>query len=642
MMKHGYLYLVLFVSNCLTAPALAQIPTTIDSLETYLRTHTPTDSNYVRALNRTARKLMYERANYERADSLLHKSEELAQRVGWVSGLLGSYINQGTRWFLTNDPQKALAYFKKSVELADAKNRPKQELYDYTANVSVAYEKLQQWENVVQTSLNAIRMQEQYQLIPRSNAYTTAGQALKQLGKPKQALPYFQKALVIAKTHEDKRAVSIAENRIGNLFDDLEQPTVALKHYQQSLRLAEEDGFDLLQADALDNIARMMEQLKRPADGLPFAQKSLQIAEKQQNLQSMASANSTLSLLYQALKDYPKAETYLKNALSLSQKRQASETIREFTQRLAALYSEQKNYKEAYEFQLAKNNLIDSATTVRTNVAVQKLITQYETEKKEAKIKLLQQEALLHQQATERTRFRNNVLLGGGVLLLLLGAALSAWLLNRSRLRRLQETLNLRNRIAQDLHDEVGSTLSSISLLSGHTDTLLTQNRPETAQKMVQKIYTDARQILESIDEIIWTINPGNDSLLRIALRLQEYAQPLMDSQHIVFSFATDPSLDSLSVSMEVRRSLYLISKEAITNLVKYSGASEATIRFDREGDQLSVLIEDNGQGFDPSRVTNRNGQQNMQQRAEAMGGTLRVLSTPGQGTKLHLRTELV
>ncbi|WP_332368720.1 sensor histidine kinase [Spirosoma telluris] len=166
----------------------------------------------------------------------------------------------------------------------------------------------------------------------------------------------------------------------------------------------------------------------------------------------------------------------------------------------------------------------------------------------------------------------------------MLGATLSAWLLNRSRLRRLQETLNLRNQIAQDLHDEVGSTLSSISLLSGHTDTLLSQNRPETAQKMVQKIYTDARQILESIDEIIWTINPGNDSLLRIALRLQEYAQPLMESKAIRFSFVTDPTLDSLLISMEVRRSLFLISKEAINNLVKYSGATEAIVRFDREG----------------------------------------------------------
>lgn len=639
---YSRIILIVIVFSLACTAAWAQIPNSIDSLQVYLHTHSPTDSNYARALNRTARKLLYERAAYEKADSLLYQSEQLARRIGWWIELIGSYNIQGTRWYLTNDPQKALAYFKKSVEIAETKNRPKQDVYDLTANVAVAYEHLQQWENVIQTSLKAIRIQEQYHLIPRSNAYTATGNALKKQGKAQQALPYFQKALVVAQTYDDKRAVGIAENLLGNLLDDLHQPAEALKHYQQSLRLAEAIGYDLLQADALDNIGRMMNELKRPADGLPFAFKSLRIAEKQQNIQSMASANSTLSLLYQARKDYPKAETYLKAALRLSQKRDDKESIQEFTQRLAALFAEQKNYKEAYEFQLSKTNLIDSTAAVRTNVAVQKLITQYETEKKEAQIKLLQQKAQLQEQAAERTRFRNNVWLAGSGMLLLLGAALSAWLLNRSRLRRLRDALTLRQQIAQDLHDEVGSTLSSISLLSGHTDTLLTQNRPgvdtyESAQKMVQKIYTDARQILESIDEIIWTINPGNDSLQRIALRLQEYAQPLMESKNIRFSFGIEQALDTFPISMEVRRSLYLIGKEAISNLVKYSEATEATVRFEKQGGQLQVLIQDNGSGFDPEKPTSRTGQQSMNQRAKAIAGSLDVQSGKGEGTTLRL-----
>ncbi|WP_461044898.1 sensor histidine kinase, partial [Spirosoma harenae] len=172
-----------------------------------------------------------------------------------------------------------------------------------------------------------------------------------------------------------------------------------------------------------------------------------------------------------------------------------------------------------------------------------------------------------------------------------------AWLLNRAKLRRLEEAQQLRKQIAHDLHDEVGSTLSSISMLSGHTHELLRQNRPESAQKMVHKIYADARHILEAIDEIIWTINPGNDSLQRIALRLQEYAQPLMESKQIQFSFQIDAALEEMPISMEVRRSLYLIGKEAINNLVKYSHASKATVKFERKEKHLQVLIEDNGRG---------------------------------------------
>ncbi len=227
-------------------------------------------------------------------------------------------------------------------------------------------------------------------------------------------------------------------------------------------------------------------------------------------------------------------------------------------------------------------------------------------------------------------------MLAVGALLLLLGAAVSAWLLYRARLRRLQEAQQLRKQIAHDLHDEVGSTLSSM------VNTLIAQNRPESVERAIQKINTDARQILEAVDEIIWTINPGNDSLHRIALRLQEYALPLMESKSIRFSLVADPVLETLPISMEVRRNLYLIGKEAINNLVKYSDATQASLRFEYRSGQLTVLIEDDGRGFVVDQLSNRTGQASMQQRAKAMGGTLAIRSVPGQGTQLQLTAALV
>jgi two-component system, NarL family, sensor histidine kinase UhpB len=120
-------------------------------------------------------------------------------------------------------------------------------------------------------------------------------------------------------------------------------------------------------------------------------------------------------------------------------------------------------------------------------------------------------------------------------------------------------------------------------------------------------------------------------------LRLQEYAQPLMESQNIQFSFETDPTLTDLPISMEVRRNLFLITKEAINNLVKYSAATQATVRFGRQAGQLQVVIEDNGRGFDVKQASTRNGQTTMRQRAEAMSGSLVVESAPDTGTALRL-----
>jgi two-component system, NarL family, sensor histidine kinase UhpB len=364
-----------------------------------------------------------------------------------------------------------------------------------------------------------------------------------------------------------------------------------------------------------------------------YARQSLQLAQKLQFKHNIAASHYVLAKIYQSRKQYAVAETEMLKASTLAQEAGGLNNYELYTEGLAELAALQGKYRQAYAYQRQHETLRDSVMSEEQKTRTDELVARYENDKKEAQIKLLRQETQLRQQETDRTR----LLLAGAVLLLLLLSMTAAWLLNRARLRRLEEAQQLRKQIAQDLHDEVGSTLSSISLLSGHTDTLLTQNRPETAQKMVQKIYSDARQILESIDEIIWTINPGNDSLQRIALRLQEYAQPLMESKNIRFSFQIDPTLEGLSISMEVRRNLYLIGKEAINNLVKYAQATEATVRFDRKDNRLQVLIEDNGRGFVEENNSTRTGQQSMKDRAEAMGGSLEVRSAPERGTRLQL-----
>jgi len=643
MTPHLYRTCCLLAWLLLTHSAFAQPPQRLDSLAVYLKTHSPTDTHYVRALFRYGTRLVFEKAEYDRAMDYAREAEALARKMNWGMGLYQSHRLMATVHFHKSDLPEALAEFKRALHLVETVPLSKQDAYAQLGNICMVQEKMGLGKAAMETALKAIRLQEQYQLKPRyANTYATVADVLKSMGKPEQALPYQLEARAIEDEGGDQRGIAVTENQLGNLYDDLKQPTEALRHYRTALKLSEAAGYELLQADALINIANMMDQLKRPQEGLPYARKAFRIGELQKNDITLSTASCTLGLLYQSLEDYPKAELYLRKALALAQKLEDTKKIKLYTQGLADLKAKQQSYQEAYAFQLRKNQLIDSAATVRTNADIQQLVTRYETEKKEQQIRLLRQEAQLREQALTQSRWQRNALLIGGLLLLLLGGAVAAYLLNRARLRRLEEAQRLRQQIAQDLHDEVGSTLSSISLLSGMTSSLLEQNRPETAQKMVQKIYTDARQILEAIDEIIWTINPGNDSLQRIVFRLQEYARPLMESRNIAFTFGFDPSLENLPVSMEVRRNLYLIAKEAINNLIKYSEATQAVVRFDHRGEQLTVIIEDNGRGFDPSEPTTRNGQQSMRKRAEALEGSLTVESAPNQGTKLEVMLPLI
>jgi signal transduction histidine kinase len=582
--------------------------------------------------------LIYKKADYPRADSLGRQMVDVSTRLGYWSGLVAGYRNRASANYMSGTYDQALVYFQRTVDAVEQHNLPPVMLYKALGNLASGHEKLGHDEQVLQIALRAIAVQEKNNLTPRMPIpHRLIGGALVKMGKKQQAIPYYQEAGAIFREMGDPRGIAIFENQLGDFYQDLGQTNLALTHYRQSLAMARQQQFDLLQADILDGLAQAMNSLNRPDQGLTYARQALAIAEKQQQPLGICTSYNTMGSLYRTKQDYVQAETYFRKAIALADQYNYKDELKKNSQQLADLLGQQNKFQQAYVFQLRKNNLTDSATLVRTNADIQRMLIQYETEKKEARIQLLQKEKQLEQEESDQARWQRNAMLTGAILVILLGMAIGAWLLNRARVQRLQEAIQLRQQIAHDLHDEVGSTLSSISLLSGHTNDLLNQNRPETAQKMVQKIYADARQILESIDEIIWTINPGNDSLQRIVLRLQEYAQPLMESKQIAFNFYVDPALDQLPVSMEVRRHLYLIGKEAVNNLVKYSEASRATLRFERQNNQFRVVIEDNGRGFDPGQLSSRTGQQSMQQRATAMGGKLTVRSVPGQGTTLEL-----
>lgn len=618
--------------------ATAQSSRTLDSLMTYLKTHPATDTAYVKVMDKAAIELIYKKADYPRADSLSRQMGEVATKAGNWTKVVASHRNRAAIYLLKADYEQAMVFFQKTLETAEQHNLPRQVVYGAMCNLIVGHDKLQHNEQVIQLATQAIRYQEQYQLKPRAPLpHRLIGEALVRLGRPQQAIPYYQQAGVIFRELGDERGIAIFENQSGDFYLALKQPQEALAHFRQSMQLAERLQFELLQADVLDGIANALRLLNRPAEAMPAARRALAIAQKQTNELGISTAYGTIGQLYQAQQDYPNAETYLKKAIALAEKNQYKDDLKRYTQALADLFAEQNKYQQAYVVQLQNNKLTDSTTAVRTNAEVQRLLARYEADKRETQIRLLQNERKLQQQEADRARWQRNALLAGGGLLVLLGAAVTAWLLNRARVRRLQEAQQIRKQIAHDLHDEVGSTLSSISLLSGMVNDLIAQKRPESAERAIQKINTDARQILDAIDEIIWTINPGNDSLQRVALRLKEYAQPLMESKNIAFSLIDDAELEHLPISMDVRRNLYLVAKEAINNLVKYSEATQATMRFEHQNKQLKVVIEDNGRGFDVNQTSLRTGQQSMRDRASAMGGLLTVQSAAGSGTKLEL-----
>lgn len=196
---------------------------------------------------------------------------------------------------------------------------------------------------------------------------------------------------------------------------------------------------------------------------------------------------------------------------------------------------------------------------------------------------------------------------------------------------------NIRNTIAQDLHDDIGSTLSSISILSNLA--IKEKNTNQTLASM-HEIKDSSVTLMEKMDDIVWSINPRNDSLDNLFLRIRRFATSLFEAKNIDYTI-TIQDINDLTFPMEWRQHIYLILKEAINNLVKYAEATQASIRINYQNDILEIYIQDNGKGFDVSNTFNGNGLTSMKNRADLMRGELTFTSSSQGGTRVSLRLKI-
>lgn len=217
--------------------------------------------------------------------------------------------------------------------------------------------------------------------------------------------------------------------------------------------------------------------------------------------------------------------------------------------------------------------------------------------------------------------------------LIVLAALAIVYGIYRYRLQQVLRIQNIRNRIAADLHDDIGSTLNSISVYSE-----VAKKDPEGKADALEMIGQSSRKVIDAMSDIVWTINPDNDSFERIILRMRSLAYNLLRAKQIDFSFRADEQLNNLKLSLEERRNVYLIFKEALNNLVKYSNAKRASMALSKNGTHISLLIRDDGVGFDTAKDYNGNGLINMKKRSKEINAELNIESGEAIGTSIELK----
>jgi len=206
--------------------------------------------------------------------------------------------------------------------------------------------------------------------------------------------------------------------------------------------------------------------------------------------------------------------------------------------------------------------------------------------------------------------------------------------LRKSREERFAELERVRKRIATDLHDDIGSSLTRISLLSEVAKQQIDGGH-HAVDEPLTSIAGLARQVVDSMSDIVWAINPERDHLSDLSRRMRHFVSDVCTARQIAFKFDTPPAERDVPVGANIRREVFLLFKEAVTNMVRHSGCSEADLEFREDELGLFLQIADNGHGFDAGTVSDGHGLLSMRQRTQALGGQFDILSAPGRGTIL-------
>lgn len=263
---------------------------------------------------------------------------------------------------------------------------------------------------------------------------------------------------------------------------------------------------------------------------------------------------------------------------------------------------------------------------------------QAEAKAKVAELEIIRKDKELNRQKLDiEILLRNGIFIGLG-LILLSGIFVFRNLQLRRHLEKQQAVAMERKRISTDLHDDVGSTLSSIRIMS-----TVAVNNPKESAALLKKISENAQRMLENISDIVWMENPDHDSFDDILARMNQYASQVLEPKNIKFRINSEIPVKDIILSSEQRRNVYLIFKEAMNNLAKYSACTKVDIAISQSSKSLVMRISDDGKGFDVRSLSDNNqltgnGLKNMQKRAENMRGELELNSKLNQGTTIQLK----
>lgn len=516
------------------------------------------------------------------------------------------------------------------------------------SNIGIIYAEEGNYPEALTAELEALRIRETMNDQEGIGAsYSNIGNAYDGMNNFREALKNHMASLKIREELKDKKGIADSYNNIGNAYEGMEDFPEALKNYFAALKIEEETGDRMGISISHTNIGFVYSRQKKYPDALKSYFTSLKISAEIADKENMANVFTALGSIYTKQQKYGEALKYLDKGLQLSKEIGSLEHIYNAYDCLTLLDSAMGNYQEAFEHHKLYIAYRDSLFNEENTTKLLQVQMQYDFDKKEAAVKAEQdkKDALTNAEITRQKIVRNFSLAGVfGIL------ALSAYVIynfrKREKLEVLQELAHERLRISRELHDDIGSTLGSIAVYSDVAKNRSLKN--DNSVEILSKIGAASRELIEKMSDIVWSLNPDNETFEQLQNRMQAFAAMILTARNISFDFKSDDKLDTLVLSSEQRKNVFLIYKEAIHNIAKYAACATVIISISKSGNDLLLSIRDDGKGFDARAFEeghgdayNGSGLKNMKARAAEMKAFISIVSRVNEGTAVELKIKV-
>jgi signal transduction histidine kinase len=327
-------------------------------------------------------------------------------------------------------------------------------------------------------------------------------------------------------------------------------------------------------------------------------------------------------------KQYKASEKFLVDAFHYFDSTNDIKFAYSTAQQLSMLYEDMGNYKQAYQYNIITQKYKDSIANKNRTDAIAKMFALYETEKRDRTIQLLN----AREQLDKEQISRQHILELFSVISIALIIILSVVLFNRNRIKQQLKEVSVRNQLAADLHDEVGSSLSSILLLSKMA---AGKTNEENKSSMLEKISGNTKEVIDKMGDIVWMMNPKYAEGENLREKLEQYISRIKDVAPFHVQLEIDEAIDTIKFPMEIRKMIFLIFKEAMNNALKYAQATSLSVSLKLIDRNVQLKIADNGNGFDINKVTPGNGLDTMTLRTKNCKGVFKIDSEENIGTTI-------